>query len=148
MIGCMKKLQLLLPFAVLVAAVLGCSVPRSSGTGTPSSPARSEPAPRLLYGKPSIESLGSAGGIVHVQVTNASDKTLQFVQAHMAFYDKDGNMITSQNGYCENQSLKPGGKAAVKIMIDRDKRVKRYELTFSAQVDGSYGDIELDAVAQ
>jgi len=136
--------NLILTLGLLLIAALGCTAPRSSGSSSSSKAATS--APTIIYGKPSFESLGRAGSIVHIQVTNTSDKTLQFVEGHMALYDKSGDLVSSQNGYCETQTLTPGGKGVVKIMVDKDSRVSRYEMTFSAQVDGEFGDTQLTAV--
>lgn len=121
----------LAPFLVLLLAVLGCvDSGRKSGSSLDSSPSSNtvrSPQLRLL----SVRDNGSYGyHIVEGQVQNLSAEKMERVMAQVTFYDKSGNMVTSEDSLIEYDPLMPAQTSPFKVMIRANPAMDRYQIDF------------------
>ncbi len=131
----------LLPFLILVVVGFGCA-------GLPREDVRADsaikPLPTIKYSHPTMENAADIYTIMHFEVTNNGTKPIEFLQIHASFYDQDGTLITSESPYIERYTyLGPGERSAATVQTKRDRRIKNYELSFTARGDEPFGQVEV-----
>lgn len=130
-----------LPLLILATAALGC-VSGRSGSSTTSGTVEH---PKITFSTPSFEKNGVYTAL-HFEVTNVSNRTLEFIQIHASFYDKDGMLVKSEHPYIESYTaLAPGQQSTAEVMTDNDRRITNYKLTFTANGEGAFEKVDLDA---
>ena len=138
------NLRSLLPFLVLVVAVLGCSRFAQLDQGTRAK--NIEPSPTIDYTRPHWTEQNSVTYNLEFQVKNTSDRDLEFIKITASFYDKDHTFLKSEEIYISKwHRLSPGERSPGLVMTNPDRRIKTVELEFSCRGTKPFENVSINA---
>lgn len=134
-------MKLFLPLIVIFVFVTGCKPPSASRSTVPT-----EPPPTISFSKPRFKDQSGVYTLMTFEVTNTSNRPLEFVQIHADFYDKQDRLIAAEQPYIHRYtSLAPGQSSAAEVMVAADAKISRYKLSFTARGTAPFSTVDVVA---